>query len=348
MNEFLNDRLFQLVEEGQGIVFPYSDKWVESHAALAAKMWPHKLRRRNEAYIRWKFRGPSKGEVPGFLVAVLEDRVVGQLGLIPVKMWIDGQIVDAQWACDLMVDSDIRQKGIGSLLLAKGMFRDMVTLGSNPSKLADLSMTKLGFKSLIGPRSMVLPLKSNYALELLIKKRVSMGGFSSILQPLLDLRNKFYKAHSHSKVDRVLIDQVISLIENRQKKIKVPYIIHDKDFFDWRLSSVLPADIRVWLSEYDAFAVTEPTPRTYYIYDWQASSKLETKALFGKLTADALNEGCASLTAYANTSEEEDYLKGIGFVSMRTPVKVIYYPEKAIDSGTSTFHYSIYDSDGNL
>ena len=111
---------------------------------------------------------------------------------------------------------------------------------------------------------------------------------------------------------------------------------------------MLPTDIRAWVSSTASYAVTEPTTCTYYIYDWFAENKPECLQLFQSLILDARESGCKSLMAYANSSAEVDYLKSIGFVSMRTPVKVIYFPKGAFAPNTKHFHYCIYDSDGNL
>ena len=74
-------------------------------------MWPSKKRRRIEKYIRWKFRGNETGDVNGLLLALEKNKVVGQLGLIPVKFKHLNKIHNAQWACDLMVDPDLRKRG---------------------------------------------------------------------------------------------------------------------------------------------------------------------------------------------------------------------------------------------
>ncbi len=348
MTDALELKRKQLVDQAQGIIFPYSEKWSKSHAEFATKMWPNKLRRRNEAYIRWKFRGPQNGEVPGFLLAVIEGKVVGQLGLIPVKLWVDGRIFDAQWACDLMVDSATRLKGIGSLLLAAGMERDMVTLGSNPSTLADISMSKLGFLSLTGPRAMILPLKIDYVLNLLGQKRIENKLMKKSIQTLLNLRNLVYRKKQTEQTLQIPTVDAIERISEHQLALTKPHIVHDSDFLNWRFSSVIPAKIHGWVSSTAGYALSESTPRTYYVYDWFSETKSEAQSLFQRLILDAVESDSQSLMAYANSSTEVNYLKSLGFISMRTPVKVIYYPHNKFTSDTQNFHYCIYDSDGNL
>src|SRR5580765_5995818 len=129
------------------------------HEEFILKVWPAKRRRRVESYNRWKFRGPAKGNVDGLLLALKENKVVGQLGLLPVKLKNGSKIYNAQWACDLMVDPDYRNLGTGQILFETGLERDVITLGNNPSPRAEKLMLKIGFKPMDSGRNMVFPLK---------------------------------------------------------------------------------------------------------------------------------------------------------------------------------------------
>lgn len=349
MDDLINKRK-DLLARAEGIIFPYSDQWVESHKAFAAKMWPNKLRRRDEAYNRWKFRGPLHGDVPGFLLAVLDGKVVGQLGLIPVKIWVDGREVNAQWACDLMVDNTIRQKGIGSLLLAVGMERNIITLGSNPSELADLSMTKLGFKSLQGPSSMILPLELSHFFEMVFKGKSKLlsSFFSLIFQPVWNLRLKLLIRPGNNQVLEGGCDEVIPFVKAYQSTIDKPHIIHDDAFLKWRTSVVIPANIQFYFTKAGSYAICEPTSSNFYIYDWHIKVQGDGKAIFGRILELAMQAKSKMILAYANSNQERKLLRQRGFLKMRTPVKVIYYPPEVISEKINSFHYCIYDSDGNL
>ena len=101
----------------------------------------------------------------GFLLAVIDGRVVGQLGVIPVRLRVGDSETPAQWACDLMVEPALRRKGTGSLLFAAAMARDCVTLGSDPSPAADVTMARMGFQPLSSAWKMFLPLDWSHVLK---------------------------------------------------------------------------------------------------------------------------------------------------------------------------------------
>lgn len=159
---------------GNITIVPYDENVREAHVRFATKMWPSKRRRREDRYIRWKFRGPSHGAVDGLLLALLNGEVVGQVGLIPAVLGIDGERRKCQWACDLMVDSSLRQRGIASLLFNAAFARGIVTLGSNPSAVADVAMKRIGFASLEGPAMTVFPLDPAHILSWKIPSHLSV------------------------------------------------------------------------------------------------------------------------------------------------------------------------------
>src|SRR5690606_6549679 len=118
---------------------PYSAEFEEAHIQFASKYWT-KGRRKNPEYIYWKFRGNPNTNLPGFILAIDDNKVVGQLGVIPSIISIEDKIYDAQWACDLMVDMDYRGKNVAKQLYDYAHNLKSITLGSNPSAAASKSM----------------------------------------------------------------------------------------------------------------------------------------------------------------------------------------------------------------
>ena len=286
----------------------------------------------------------------GLLVAVMNDKIIGQFGLIPVKIKAGYKELDAQWACDLMVDSSIRQMGIGSMLLAVSMERSIVSLGSEPSPAADTAMARIGFSPLQGPLQMVLPLQVGHVLGWKLQGhwRPLLKPAAALLQPLWGFRTRRLSRYKTAGVTVGSLEDLIPRVQKRQESITLPYVLHDEAFLRWRFSSPIPAPIQILLSQEGGFATCEATPSYFYVYDWHASSSSETSALFARITTLALKAGSQTILVYANNVREKDLLRDFGFLAQRSRVKVIVHPRFALPPDQDGFHYRIYDSDGNL
>lgn len=346
----MNEKIMDLVKQAEGVVFPYSEKYADAHAAFAKKMWPEKRRRRDAAYNRWKFRGPEIGAVDGLLLAVIEGQVAGQLGLLPATLKVNERQFPAQWACDLIVDPNMRRKKLGSLLLAVGMNRPMITLGSNPSSSSDPAMSRLGFKPLNGPRLMVLPLDPIYDIRLRIPKNYQrLAPVLAILaKPILKLRGReLLKYAGNPKIKIGSWAHVEAAIESQE--IKYPHIVHDRAFLDWRCRGFagFSPELMSISTESGSFAIFQDTPTVFYIFEWKAQTLEDALVLFSAIKNLALLKKSQSISVMANSNQEQTWLKRAGFFTTRTPVKVIYYPSEPLEKH-SYFHYCIYDSDGNL
>src|SRR5690554_3931922 len=143
----------------------YSKEFEQAHIEFAKNYWKKK-RRLTPEYIYWKFRGSPDEVLKSFILAFDGEKVVGQFGLIPCKLVIDKAIYEAQWACDLMVDTNYRGKGIARKLYDFAHKNKLVTLGSDPSPAAEKSMIRNGYVSLNGPRKFMYPFKTGEAFKL--------------------------------------------------------------------------------------------------------------------------------------------------------------------------------------
>lgn len=90
----------------------YQSEWESAHQEFARLHYNNRRKRVVPEYIYWKFRGHSNVEAEQMLLAVSGNKVVGQLGLIPCKITIEGDEYHAHWACDLMVGKEYRGKGL--------------------------------------------------------------------------------------------------------------------------------------------------------------------------------------------------------------------------------------------
>lgn len=345
-----SSRIDHLADEAQGIVVPFCEELYGAHQAFAQKMWPSKRRRREPEYNRWKFRGKASGPVDGLLLAVVNGEVVGQLGVIPVRLRIDGQDYPAQWACDLMVDPLLRRRKLGSLLFAAAMKRTMITLGSDPSEKADLTMTHLGFRPLKGPVKMILPVNAAHILRWKLPQLSDSlaDALGRCIEPLIRLRSfRLAQTQGSDGVRLAKWHEAVPLL--RKRFIRIPHVVHDDAFYEWRCSGLAgySSQLDAFISGSGSAAIVEGSPSYYYVYEWLANGLSESRSLFAAILQHARIRKSQTIMVFANTNDEVEQLKHLGFLAMRTPVKVIYYPSGSMAKHAS-FHYTIFDSDGNL
>ena len=243
-------------------VVPYSERYREAHKVFASRNWPGKRRRQEENYIRWKFRGPAQGEVEGCLLAVKGDEVVGQVGLIPVDICAGSRLLSAQWICDFMADASMRRQGVGSLLLETLMSRPKVSLGSNPSESADGAMTRIGFRHLKAPSIMILPVRLNHVLSWKVPHKIKflIPLLSQLGRPIMAWRSReLRKSGRQGVIKRCSWHEVAPLIEERQKLLSYPYVVHDQAFLKWRCTGLTGFSAKLYVIATDAggYAIIE-------------------------------------------------------------------------------------------
>ena len=337
------------------MVRPYDETLYEAHARFAARMWPTKRRRREWRYNRWKFRGPERGPVEGLLLAVSGGEVIGQIGLIPVTVDVDGERIACQWVCDLMVESAYRGKGIASLIFETALARGMVTLGSNPSPAADVSMRRTGFRRLEGPRIAVLPLDATHVLGWRIPARVAW--MTRVLAPIANLvfqwRSRQLRAVAKganpaiSEGDWHLVEQEVA---RAQSAFAEPFIVHDGEFLRWRCEGLegFTLPLHALKTPAGSHAIIGLAAPSFYAYDWAAASWAEFLLLFSGIHAHAVRAGAKTIQVYAQNAEEEAWLRRAGFVLLRRPFFILCHPPERFFPRFGRMRYSVFDSDGNL
>ncbi len=341
----------RLITQDNVTIVPYGDAFVEAHKEFCSIVWPGKKRRREEEYNRWKFRGPEKGDVYGLLLAISEGKVLGQLGLIPVKVTCKGEERNAQWACDLMVDPEYRKSGIGNKLFMNAFERDVVTLGNNPSPRAEALMLKAGFRKISSGRLMVFPLDASHILKWIIPEKLQFvtPAIAGILQ--------IYFSHKSSKLvqrksafNECSLTEVSAIVAKQQQKSDAAQILHDKDFLHWRAAGFkhYSPELKCMNSDDGSYAIHCDFKPSYNIYDWSCKTLDVTADMISDIIARAGEMNCKIVQAIANSNEEEMWLSKLGFVRARNEENVIQYSRDGFLRNAGRFRFTLYDTDLNL
>ncbi len=352
-SQSLSPKLAELINQAADTVVLYSEDYREAHVEFATKMWPTKRRRREERYIRWKGRGAESGPINGLLLAVVDGKVVGQLGLISATVKVGSDIYPCQWACDLMVDSSMRRKRIGSLLLATAMVRDVVTLVCNPTHLANLSMLRLGFQPLTGPRYMMLPIRLSLALSWKMPESLksAIPLLSKLGQPIATMRcRSITKANRRVEAISCAWEDVIPLIETNETAITDPHVIHDYEFLKWRCSGLsgFSSELQALRTESGSYAVVAAASPFFDVYDWSARNRDDFLAIFHGIYKMARSSNTEIIRSLAQDEREQVSLRDAGFIPTSGYSNLLFYPPDKLIPENKKFHYTMLDSDESL
>lgn len=105
----------------------------------------------NQPFFDWQYRNnpflPDDLE-EGSIVAVLDDQVVGYIGLIPVPFHVYGEVIIGAYLTNWLVHPDFRAQGVGFYLLRKAMSKFPLIVGTAVSEAARNIYRALGARYL--------------------------------------------------------------------------------------------------------------------------------------------------------------------------------------------------------
>ncbi|MDN5205386.1 GNAT family N-acetyltransferase [Fulvivirgaceae bacterium BMA10] len=334
-------------------VVSYSELYESSHTAFATKMWPKRIRRRVPEYNRWKFRGPEKGEVETLLLAVSGERVVGQLGLVPVNFRVKGKIYKTYWTVDLMVDPDFRRRGIASKLYKRAIENCDIAVANGSNEGGSGAMIKLGFEKIKGPKKMLFPIDFRAVLSFkLSEKYDALVPFMAILaKPLYFFRSIKLHTTNTKNIRQVSWKELIEDVKKFQDELELPHPHHDKDFMHWRCSNFkdFNKEPRAIRTKDGSFAIYTKASNSLYVYEWHSVNEKDTTELYAYLLKEAKAFKVATISTVCNFEEDEVFLKKLGFIPMRKTLSTqLFHPPNHEFNHLGKFYYSLYDADENI
>jgi hypothetical protein len=227
----------------------------------------------------------------------------------------------------------------------------VVTLGSNPSAAADVTMRRVGFVPLTGPSIAVFPLDpahiARWRLPAGIARVAGMG-----LRPFFRWRGRalHLKSAALPPVEHGDWRSVAGRLRVGQARQTEPFIVHDEAFLAWRCAGLpgFSEPLLALRTATDAYAIVGPAKPYFYVYDWHADSRDEFLALFIEIRRLAGEARAMTIEAYAHGEIERGWLRAAGFLVLRKPCQILSHPATRFPAALPRIRYSIFDSDGNL
>jgi hypothetical protein len=126
------------------------DRVGELREFFSEMYWPEYVLSRDEGFLCWMF-GDTPAEKRGdnlhIIVSLVDGRIRGCIGYIPVDVTVAGRTVRAAWAANWMVDQQQRRLGLGPLLMRELCSRFAVTLATGPNDDAADLLPRMGWTS---------------------------------------------------------------------------------------------------------------------------------------------------------------------------------------------------------
>lgn len=129
----------------------FDSRWELLHTSFVELVYPKKRARRDYQYLALKLIDRTS-PAPNLWLAIANDTVVGQLGLIEVVVNFFGQHVRAAWGVNLIVRPDYLGAGFGGLLELRALRHYPVYLGYGVSDDSERNQRKRGAEVARGPR----------------------------------------------------------------------------------------------------------------------------------------------------------------------------------------------------
>ncbi len=321
----------------------YSKEHELAHIEFAQKYWTKK-RRLIPEYIYWKFRGSPTSELKAFILAFDGNEVVGQFGLVPCKILINGVLIQAQWACDLMVDTRYRGKGVAEKLYDFAHQNKPITLGSDPSPAAEKSMIKKGYTAHEGPRKFVFPIKIGEIFKL---KRIKISLFDKVPNPFL-LLLFFFKNNNYKLIDTKEYQGL-----NNYGNVTYLNCHYDTDFYNWRF-----AEFKNYYNGIDCHRNEKGANFTgyfvnniYYLTDFKVEDLRSFLSMIAFIYFKYRSLNIVRIKFVSMDANLNNRLPFLGFIRFSTLTKVIIFTHidkiKAFIKNKK-FRYTLHDSDENI
>jgi hypothetical protein len=349
-----NTRLLNVLIK-QGFSFSFLKKSdEEAHIDFVKRNWPNSPRKADFFYNTWKYAKRSNDEI-NIVVCKFNNAIVGQIGLLPSKIVIKNQVHDCFWGCNFMIDKIYKNIGLGAAIEIYAMENYSMIAGTSPSEESNKYKQKLGWITLDGATCFFFPIKINDFLKIkqFSKGVVKVIDFASIfINPLWTVFNNIRLglpgAQKWASSDQ---ETIIKRIANRKKKSEIPYILHDKNFMDWRNNppEYAKREMKFLVSENsDSYIVYVVSGNRISIFEHFFESKKDFASGLRFLMKKERTAAIGLLKIFANSEFEINLFKSFLLKPLNTKKNFSVYSKENLFEGINKVHVDLYDGDGLL
>lgn len=203
----------------------------------------------------WEFKNSPTGSAI-ILVAEQEDKIIGQLALIPLRMKIKNQNVRAAIELDDMTHPDYRRQGIFSTLIGQASIiakeEDIKMIYASPTEMAYSVHLRGGRFDVQGFKFLFKPFNLNNILRNYISNRLQLK-LATIIGGLII--NLFFRGKKSVNVNDLTINQISSFddsIDDFWRRVSSGYeiiVVRNKEYLNWRYAKISNKNYVIYLAK---------------------------------------------------------------------------------------------------
>lgn len=202
---------------------------------------------------RWRYDvNPARtAEMPAFLLAEQDERIVGVHGLTPMRVKVGDRLYCAACSCDFAIDPSARSTGMKIKLKALSKEMSPLPISTSANEPANKITLALGGKELLGGRRKLLkPLKASGFVQKIVASKA--GAFGQVLarisgiligKPLdwiLAIMRRFRSFSRVANAGIQNINQFDQRFDQLWRRISQNYsilIVRDSSYLNWRYAN---------------------------------------------------------------------------------------------------------------
>ncbi len=349
-----NTRLLNVLIK-QGFSFSFLKKSdEEAHIEFVKRNWPNSPRKADFFYNTWKYGSRGNDEI-NIVICRFNGAIVGQIGLLPSKIVIKNKVYDCFWGCNFMIDQIYKNIGLGAAIEIFAMENYPMIAGTSGSEESNKYKQKLGWITLDGATSFFFPVKINDLLKIrqFSKGVVKIIDLASIfINPLWTLfstaRFGLYGSQKWAFANQKII---VERIASRKKKLDIPYILHDKNFMDWRNNppEYAKREMKYLVSESNgSYIVYVVSGNRISVFEHFFETKKDFASGIKFLLKKERNTSIGLLKIFANSDSENQLFKSFLLKPLKTKKNFSVYSKDNLFDGIEKVHVDLYDGDGLL
>ncbi len=249
---------------------------------------------------KWRYRSGFADMHP--LVLLIDNKICGHAGLIPIDLKINDKVERSIWFTDLFIEKKYRSQGYGKILTKEWM------------KICSTQITLCNEQSLNVFKSLNWSFNNNFL------RKIKFFNFLKVVPAFRKLANTniILNDLGDLKLEEVNDDTLKKIIHEEEKSLlkKTVGIIRDKSWFDWRINKC-PYKKDIYIFSYE---------NLYIIVHIKVRNDLKILSLI--YSTKNINENIINLLFRFAKKNKIDYLS---YISKRRPINLNFPWERKLN-----------------